>query len=199
MKLKLADIPRLQISLLAALIMAALGAACVSFALGENKAAKEARAMAQAERSDFDGKLKRVRSEELEIKQKSAYFNGLEQRGIIGEEARLDWAELLRDIREARRLPELQYEISPQRPLGPNTNGGLGFFASTMTLNARLLHEEDLTRLLDDLRAQAKALIQTRRCSVARLPRGGPEPQDIAQLQAECTIDWITLHVPAGK
>jgi hypothetical protein len=194
MKLAAPDFSHLQFSLLAALLMAAIGAGSVYFALNASRAAKLDRAAALAERNDFDGKLRRVRSEENEIKQKSGVFANLQARGVVGEEHRLDWVELLRQIRDRRRLLELQYEFSPQRPLDATPGSGYAFFASAMRMQLALLHEEDLTRLLDDLRQQASALIQVRSCSVVRLPRGGAESGTGGQLQAECLIDWVTLR-----
>jgi len=199
MKLRPADFAKLQYSLLAAVLLMLIGAGLVYFALQSTKAATLDRIAAQAERNDFDGKLKQVRGEESEIKLKSAVFNTLQTRGVIGEEQRLEWVELLKDIRDKRRLLDLQYEIAPQHPLDAGLGDGFAFYASTMTMQLKLLHEEDLIRFLDDLRQQARALIQIKSCNVERLPRGNSESGTPAQLQADCQIDWITLHEVASK
>lgn len=199
MKLRSSDLPRLQYSLLAALLLMIIGAGLVFFALQSTKAATIERNAALAERNDFDGKLQRVRSEESEIKLKSAVFNKLQTRGVIGEELRLEWVELLQNIRDKRRLLDLQYEIAPQRALDAAPDNGFAFYASSMTTQLKLLHEEDLLRFLGDLRQQAKALIQIKSCNVERLPRGSSENGIPAQLQAECQIDWITLREVASK
>lgn len=199
MKLVAADIPKLQFSLLAALLMLAIGLGTVLFSLDRIKAAKVGQAAAQSERNDFDGKLRQVRREENEIREKSALFNELQTRGVIGEEQRLEWVELLMDIRDKRRLIGLEYEIAPQHPLDAKPSGRFALFASPMKLQLQLLHEEDLTRLLDDLRQRAKALIQVKRCAISRLPRNDAENGTQALLQAECQIDWITLREVSGK
>ena len=199
MKLDAKDFPKLQLSLLAAIVMITVGAESVSIALNSTKAAKLDQAAAQSARNDFDGKLKRVRSEENEIKDKSAVFSRLQARGVIGEEQRLEWVELLKDIREKRRLIDLEYEVAPQRPLDTTPGSGFAFVASAMKVQLKLLHEEDLTRFLDDLRRQAKALVQVKSCNVSRLPRGSSENGTPAQLQADCQIDWITLREVSGK
>ena len=196
MKLSTADLPKLQLSLAAALLMIALGAASVYLALDLTRQAKVGQSTALKERNDVDGKLKRVRSEETEIKQKSAVFARLQARGMVGEEQRLEWVELLKTIRDRRRLLDLQYEIAPQRALDAAPGSAYAFYASTMKIQLKLLHEEDLTRLLDDLRQQARALIQVRNCNVSRLPRGSGD--GTAQLQADCQIDWITLRASAS-
>ena len=199
MKLHSADLPKLQYSLLAALLMTIIGASLVYFALQSTRNAAQERIGAQAERNDFDGKLKQVRSEENEIKQKSAVFAKLQARGVIGEEQRLEWVELLKDIRDKRRLLDLQYEIAPQRLLDSGPGNGFAFYASSMTTQLKLLHEDDLLHFLDDLREQARAMIQIKSCSVERLPRTHAENATPAQLQAECRIDWITLRERSGS
>ena len=199
MKLSSSDLPKLQYSLLAAVLLMIVGAGLVYFSLQSTKAATLDRSAALAERNDFEGKLQRVRNEESEIKLKSAVFNKLQTRGVIGEELRLEWVELLKSIRDKHRLLDLQYEIAPQRILDAAPGNGFAFYASSMTTQLKLLHEEDLIRFLDDLRQQAKALIQIKSCNVERLPHGSSENGIPAQLQAECQIDWITLREVAGK
>ncbi len=198
MKFSAADFPRIQFSLLAAALSIGIGVASVYFSLSANNATQRERQTAQTERNEFDGKLKRVRNEENEIKQKSALFNNLRTRGVIGDEQRLEWIELLKSIRDQRRLIDLQYEIEPQRPLFPPPASDLAFYGSTMRIQLKLLHEEDLTRLINDLRQQAKALIQTKSCKISRLPRGSAEGATSAQLQADCRIDWLTVHQPVS-
>ena len=194
MKLGTADFPKLRFSLLLAALMIGIGAGVVYVSRDWAKSAKLRLTAAQSERNEIVGKLQRVRGEESEIKQKSAMFNELRTRGVIGDEQRLEWVELLKDVRDQRKLIDLKYEIAPQRLLDANPVNGYNFFSSEMKLQLKLLHEEDLTRLLSDLRQRAKALIQVRKCAVTRLPRGGAENGTAAQLQADCQIEWITLH-----
>jgi hypothetical protein len=113
---------------------------------------------------------------------------------VIGEEQRLEWVELLDEIRDRRKLIEIHYEFSPQRALDGDDarTESFGLHASAMKLQARLLHEEDLTRLLDDLRRQARALIQIKRCDVSRPPR--TDTDSLQYLRADCLIDWMTLR-----
>ncbi len=197
MKLVRGDFAKLRISLLACLTLVAAGAASVFFSDGAAETAQRELAAAQATHSEFDGKLKRVRSEENEIREKTALFRQLEKKGVIGEERRLEWSELLGVIRDRRQLIDLRYEFEPQRPLDPEPTSGLIYLVSPMHLQLDLLHEEDLTRLLADIGQQANALILVRNCAVSRAPlrRDG---QTAAQLHADCRIDWITLRNVSG-
>jgi hypothetical protein len=202
MKFTLSDVGKLKFGLLGAAVMIAVGAGAVHMALGYDRTVVQQRNGLQRERDAIDGKLRRVRNEENEIKDKSALFKTLQDRGIIGEEQRLEWVELLGEIRDDRRLPDLQYEFEPQRPLSaaPGSSSDFSFFASTMKAQLRLLHEEDLLRFLDDLRRQARALIRIDSCNVSRLARGiDPTSGTSAQLQAECKIDWITLRAAENR
>lgn len=185
------DFAKLRNSLLLLALMSALGIAAAIYSRTMTTDAQGLFAREQSRRQEIDGKLQRVRSEENEIRQKAELFSQLQARGVIGEESRLDWVELLRSIRERHGLIEVHYEFSPRRALDKAPAGALGLYASTMKLNVRLLHEEDLIRLLDDLRRNARALIQVRRCDVTRLPRTDNALR--GNLQAECVIDWITL------
>lgn len=199
MKFLPGDLKKLQISLLVCLLMIVMGAAVVFFANGATRSAQHERVTAQAQRNDYVGKLQRVSSEESEIKEKSALFQRLQKRGIIGEEQRLEWVELLKDIRDKRRLIDLVYEIEPQRPLDVAPGAGFTFNVSPMKVQLKLLHEEDLTRFLGDLNEQARALIQVRYCKVTRQPQGQAGASSQANLLAECRIDWVTLREVAGK
>lgn len=195
MKFIRADLRKLQSSILAAALMTAAGGTALYVSYDAREAAERARLVVTAQLEEADGKLRRVRQEESEVKEKSIVFTRLQERGIIGDEQRLDWVELLKEIRDKHRLIDLQYEISPQRLLDGNPGDDFAFFASAMKVQLKLLHEEDLTRLLDDLRRQGKALIRVTGCRVERLPANGDDrASGRAQLSAECEIDWLTLR-----
>lgn len=200
MKIDFADLRKLRASILATVSMFATAAAVLYLSHHTRDSAQFAKQAATTERDEADGKLKRVRDEENEIKQKSILFNRLQERGMIGDEQRLDWVELLKEIRDKRRLLDLQYEIEPQRFLDSNLAGDYSFASSTMKLQVKLLHEEDLLRLLGDLRSQAKALILIKACTIERRPTNADESAGGREnLFAHCEIDWLTLHKVSRK
>ena len=175
--------------------MFAGGGVLLYFAHQGKESAEHARLAATTQRGEVEERLQRMRSEEIEIRRDSLLFYQLQERGVIGEEQRLDWVELLEAIRDTRRLLDLRYEIAPQRPLEAGAAGDFVFSVSSMKVQMKLLHEEDLTRLLSDLRRQAKALIRIKGCNVERLPPTVAERAgDWANLQADCEIDWLTLR-----
>ncbi len=199
MKLTAADWRKLRLSLVIFVLFCLGGAALVLFSLEQQQQARRLLATAQGHNAQAQARLKQVREEESEIKLKAALFSNLAARGVIGEEQRLDWVELLRDIRNNRRLLDIQYEFSPQQPLG-NGQGPWSFQVSSMRLQLQLLHEEDLLNVLADLRNTAKALVLVRSCEVSRQPHPPGESQGLhANLKAQCLLDWITLRGPQTR
>ena len=199
MKLRRDDFRKLRGGLLGCMALIAAGVGTVLLSDNAAQTARRELAAAQAARNEFDDKLKRVRSEENEIREKTAIFRQLEARGVIGEEQRLEWSELLNAIGDRRQLLNLRYEFEPQRPLDAAAPAAaLSYFVSPMRLQLDLLHEEDLTRLLADIRQQANALIQVRNCLVSRSSGSADSRAAGSQLQAECRIDWITLRAPGS-
>ena len=182
-------------ALLALVLMLAAGTAAVHFSTGFREQAIAAQHAAMAARADAQGKLSRAREEEQELRASAARHDELRRHGILGEERRLDWVERMRTIRDTRRIHDLRYEIAPQKALSAPAGGRYQFMASAMRLSLLLLHEEDLLRVLHDLREDVSAHVRTRRCSVERLPAPVQQSATVApQLKAECELDWITVR-----
>ncbi len=196
MKFGRSDFKRIRSSMLLSLAMLFCGSLTVYYAINDRRQAQRTQANTARVLAEADAKLKQVSNEESEVKKKSLIFNQLQERGVIGDEQRLEWIELLKDIRDRRRLLDLEYEIAPQRQIEGSSDNDFSFYASAMKLQVKLLHEEDLERLLADLRSQAKALIMVRSCTVSRLPIVSDEH---ANLLAACEIDWITLRNSAKR
>ncbi len=195
MKLNPSDWRKLQLSLAAFLALSLAGGTLVFYSQEKLQRAKIQLAGADAQKQQAEGKLKQVKDEESEIKLKASLFSNLVARGIVGEEQRLDWVELLRDIRNNRRIIDMQYEFAPQQTM-PGTLGNWNFYVSTMQLQMQLLHEEDLLNVLADLRNTAKAQILVKACETTRLPRQEAATGIKANLQAQCSLDWVTVRGP---
>lgn len=191
MKFDSQDFKRLQWALLFLVTSLLLAGSAVWFALSLQKQSAQTHVTAMAAENEIQNKIVRARSEEQELRDKIARFQALKARNIIGAEQRLDWVEILGRIKTMRRISRLDYEFSPQRPIddailpGGPAAGGFAIMASQMHLHMLLLHEGDLLTVLNDLRAMAPALIQTRNCTI--------DHSASAQLAAECTLEWITF------
>ncbi len=107
----------------------------------------------------------------------------------------MDWIEQLARIRSERRLGDIQWEISPRRPLeaefAPGSGGELEFMASTLRVQLGLLHEEDLLRFIADLRQGLSAYVRVRQCTLERRSRASTT--QAWPMQAECHLDLITV------
>lgn len=192
------DFARIQISLAAAVAMIAAGLGISWLADQQVRSYTQTKIAATSQLNEYEGKLKQVRAEEAEIKQKSALYSNLRARGIIGEEQRLDWVELIKEIKESRKLLDVQYEFSPQQALELPALSGFSFKSSPMKLQMKLLHEGDLLNFIGDLRKHAKAYIRVRSCNVVRIQRAAVPAGDAAQLLADCQLDWITILPAKG-
>lgn len=197
MIIEAADLRKLVPSIAGLVIMIAAGVAAILFTTRLGTQARTERDNARQMFSEADRKLRQIRSEEIQIRSNSNVFSELQKRGIVGEEQRLDWVELIKATQDNLRLREVRYEIAPQRPLDSkhsDAESTLAFYASTMSLQMQLLHEEDLLRFLAEIRQRATALIHIRRCDLSRSSSNADSGVPNANLQAECVIDWITVH-----
>lgn len=199
MKLDLQDFARLRPSFFGALTLFLAAAIIAALAYLFASSAAERQAKAQAEFQKIDRQLRQVNFEELELRDKAALFQHLQQRGIFGPESRLDWSEQLGRLRQQWRLPLFSYEFSPQSAIDADI-GGYTFVRSGMKLHMHLWHEEDLLRILESLRNESRAQILLRSCRLSRIGAPSePRPPIGAQLDAECEMDWVTAHPTGGK
>ena len=200
MKTAIQDFARLRWNLVLFVVLVLLGAGAVFASLRFSAQEGMANKQALAQRDDIQTHLSRVNEEAAEIRQKIGRYEEIAVRGYLGREHRLEWVERIAQVKNARRLIDLQYELSPQKPVemsvlpGGSLAGGYEFMASTMKLKMQLLHEEDLLGFLADLNGSVQAFLHVERCNVERGGKIGAERGVAAQLKADCTIDWITLR-----
>jgi hypothetical protein len=124
----------------------------------------------------------------------------LEQSGVVGEEHRLAWVETLRAVSAELRLPEMRYEVQPQKAYAaapvPIATGGLRVYGSTMRVSLGLLHEDDLFRFLDALGSQSLGSFSVERCDLRRSGAGLQADPERANLDAACDLLWVTIRKP---
>jgi hypothetical protein len=193
------DIGRLRWSLAFLVAMIVAGSARVYFVRQQVEQAQASERGLSSRVNDIRNRVLRAHEEEQDMRGRILRFQELTEKGIIGQEERLDWVEQIARIKTARRLIDVQYEIQPQAPISPAAlpggaaAGPYEIMASTMKLHMQLLHEDDLLGFIADLRQAVHAQLLVRECRIERTPgdnRSGVQ----AQLQADCTIDWVTLR-----
>ena len=198
MKLTARDSSKIAwIALLVALLIG-LAIAAGLWSTGDTGKARAERDAAAARKLEIEKRLGRVRTEEQEIKARTQQFQQMELAGMIGQEKRLEWTELLRDLQHRLRLPGMNYEFGPQVPLESVAGADYAFHSSQLKIQLRVLHEEDLLNFVGQLQKEAKALVVLRGCKLSRLPGANPAARDATQLIGECTMEWITLRRASG-
>jgi hypothetical protein len=188
---------RLAVPGIVAAALVAAGVAAVILTQQLVRKATGERQTAAAERQSAQEQLARATDEEREIRDRLVDYRKLVDRGVIGEEQRLDWVDRIGEIKAARKLFDVKYTIDAQRPVDyPGLAGGgdVEFLASAMRLDMSLLHEEDLFRFLDDLRGALSAHVVIRSCTLQRADRAASDRGLAPRLQASCDIDLVTIR-----
>jgi hypothetical protein len=185
---------RFALAVLVSLGMIAVGAGFLGAALKRHALAQSEYQHAFDARARVGARLNKAQYDEPAIRRALQRFTEFEKNGLIGEERRLEWADRINRIRADRRIPAIDFELSPQRAIG-HAFPGLSINASSMTLRAKLLHEGDLMRILADLKAPGSALVLPRHCLIERNVGDGGE--NTITISAVCELDWITLNLAA--
>jgi hypothetical protein len=193
------DFRRLRMPLAAAIVLLALGAACLISSGYFLDAAKAAQGATRQSRVAAQERVSRVSEEERGIRDDLVYFEQMRQRGVVGEQSRLDWIESIAKIKNERKLFEIRYNFEAQRPLdypGLVATGAAEFVVSRLKLDMLLLHEGDLLNFLTDLQAGIKAYVSVRNCTVSRIQRGtAPSATSLQpRLRAECQVDLVSVR-----
>jgi len=190
------DLKRLRVPLALALLLSALGVACLAtsgYYLDEAKSAREASRLARVGAQE---RMAKVSEEEREIRENLVHFEQMRRYGMVGDQNRIDWIESIARIKNSRKLFEIRYNIEAQRSLdypGVVATGAADFVVSRMRLNMLLLHEGDLLNFLADLQAAGKGHVSVRRCTVTRIERGAPSATALQpRLRAECQVDLVS-------
>lgn len=193
-----------QLAVPALLSLAMVAAGVASVAVSDyylRKARVERQAAADERRSALD-KLSRATTEEREIRDKLVDYRKLLERGVIGDEQRLDWVDTISQIKSTRKIFDIKYSISPQRAYevaggtqGGTAGGDVEFRLSELKLELQLLHEEDLMGFIEDLQRQLKTHVMVRSCTMQRLDRGVSTDRTAGpRLRADCVVDLVTIR-----
>lgn len=193
------DLGKLQWPLLGALLMIVLTVLPVVWSSNQVNSARSERDEAERRKSGSEQRLLKVRTEEQEIRERAALYQRMQRSGITGNEQRLEWTELIEKIQQQMRIPGINYEFGIRKPLDESAATEQDYFVSPMGLQMRLLHEEDLLNFLRRLQHEAKALVIIRSCTLTPLASRPVGSTDLAQLNAECDLRWITVRPATGQ
>lgn len=199
MKFVRRDLVKLRLPLLGALTLLILAGLIGWWSVRDAERAALERNTADSSKTQIEQRLRQVRTEEQELKERAQIFQQMQSAGMTGEEKRLDWTEMLRQIQNDMRIPGMSYEFGVQKALENVSGVAYAYFASPMRLQLRLLHEEDLLNFLARVRREAKALVLVRSCRLLPLADPGNGHATPARLSAECELQWITIRRSSGS
>ena len=188
------DFTKLQIPLLSMVVMLLIAGLLVWWSMGLAEKSKRENVAANSSKNQVDQRLRQVRTEEQELKEKAQIFQQMQNSGMAGEEKRLDWTEMLRNTQRDMRLPGMSYEFGVQVPIDSVEGAAFAYFTSPMRLQLRLLHEQDLLNFLNRIQKEASALVLVRSCKLSPLTRSNDARDGLAQLGAECELQWVTVR-----
>ena len=186
---------KLALPLAAAVILLGAGLALIVSSGTTRAGAQRQLAQAEDERKQNTERLARIAEEEREVSEKLDVYKQLKRLNILGEERRLEWADAITRIRTERELLDLSYRVERQKLLKslPGKPGSVEFYASTMNVSLDLLHEEDLLRVLGDLRNSGNAYYVVKACNVQRTGQAATGATITPRLRAQCEIDLVTV------
>ncbi len=156
---------------------------------GANRHLQEARARVEG-----------VRRERDSLQESAEVFRTLLERGLMQSERRLDLVELVNALRARYALFGLDYEIAPQRPLALASGRvfpSVEVLASRVKIRIRALHEGDVIGFIDAIAQSQQGFYPVDRCVLRRVEattEAGLQPR----IEAECTLEWITLKEKRG-
>lgn len=193
-------------------VLAAAGAVIVGLTLvaatsASRQDAEQGLQRAQRLRDAAYSRYAHVDNEKRDIRNFQQRYVELRQRGLIGEERRLEWVDAIRQVQEELQLPPLSYEIDPQQPVRIEAALDLGEYqlrGSRMRLHMELLHEMDLFDFFAGLHARGFFAAQDctlKRLATANNAQPGADTGTGAgapTLGADCTLNWITM-APAAS
>jgi hypothetical protein len=197
MKFSTKDIPHIRGLLVMTILTLILGAIAVYASDEMLNEAQQSKIIADQEWSDAIRKLERTKNEQEDLQGYYHQYQNLVEQNIIGEEKRLDWIESIEKIRNSLNIFSVKYKLDPQETLdmvGTDLSSSrFDLRRSSMTLGLSLLHEGQLLNFIDALSEEAKGMYLLDSCVLTRndLIR---KLKFTSNLEAECTLGWITLN-----
>lgn len=156
----------------------------------------------------FEQQLAEIDARRLELAERvqareryAERFHRLQAAGIAGDAQRLAWAEAFGSAAHRLRLPYLRYSALPQQNFDlSSTDDGAAVpvLVTTVDVQAGLVHELDLLRMIDLLRT-APGLLEVAGCDLQRMDAEGGVAADRANLGASCQLRWFTIPLQANE
>ncbi len=196
MKFSTKDLLHTRGLLIISVLTLVLGAIIAYVSNGVLIEAQQSKITADREWSEAHRKLERTKNEQEDLQGYYRQYQNLVEQNVIGQERRLDWIETIEKIRNKLNIFSVKYKLEPQETLNfetVTTSNSFDLHRSNMTLDFSLLHEGQLLNFLDTLSKEAKGMYLLESCTLTRNDFVR-QLRFIPNLQAECTLGWITLN-----
>lgn len=190
------ELKALRVPLAVLLVVIAAAGAAVYYT---DLLAKQSGTALTRQKGEFQTAQSRMRmsgDEKNTIVQYVDKYMELEKSGFAGEEQRINWLDALRNANTRSELFGVSYQIGIQHPYpfaAEFDPGTISLQESVMELDMRLLHEGDLMRFLDELRAQQVGLFHVKDCTLLRTDRSDAL-RNQPYISAKCDLAWITAR-----
>jgi hypothetical protein len=170
---------------------------------------KQSDLVSQRSLQELRTRLATLKRERADLQGSEETYKSLIARGAFVSERRLDLIEALAELKARHKLLGLDYEVAPQRALKFATGASypaVGIMASRVHMRIRAYHDGDLVNFLDEFPRIERGFFPVDRCSIKRVVgaeqrlQAGTAVQPLgatsigsAGIEAECTLEWITL------
>lgn len=215
------DLALLKGPLLLLLLLILVGGVWVGGTRRFQEAAVGGRHAVERSRVEMAAQVRLLEEQQRAVRGYLEGYRRLQARGFMGEEQRLELVEALGRLRARYHLYALDFDVGQRVALpladhaGPAwpedagvamaAEGACGqpvLHASPITISLPLLHEEDLTRLLQGLQDLGQGLFVVQECEITQAQDSGGlggEPLQVREnLSATCRLLWLTLN-PADR
>ncbi|MGE0558599.1 MAG: hypothetical protein AB7E73_09625 [Burkholderiales bacterium] len=148
----------------------------------------------QTQLREAQTRMQRSGDEKAIIIQYVDKYRQLQRAGVIGDEQRINWLDSLRIANERTDLFGINYSVGIQQsyPYAAGLDPGpISLRQSVMKLEFRLLHEADLLRFFEVLRAQGGGLFHLDSCVMQRTEQTATIRYQ-PNITANCELAWIT-------
>ncbi len=135
--------------------------------------------------------LENARTQRKYFGDNQATYAELKSKGLLDKQKRLEWIELIAQLRDRHQIYSIDYNVSAQKPFA-GMNANLPVLTSKIDLKFALLHEQDLLSFLKDFQQLAPGVFLLDSCSLQR--DGDANGVGAApNIEANCTMQWVTL------
>ena len=135
--------------------------------------------------------LENARTQRKYFGENQAMYGELKNKGLFDQQKRLDWIELVTQLRDRHQIFSVDYSIAAQKSF-TDAVANLPVLASKIDLKISLLHEQDLLNFLAEFQQRAPGIFLLDACRLHR-DADAANATAIPNIEANCTMQWITL------